>query len=509
MARIDIKSEREFLREIYKKVEAGKYGIPAFQRNYVWPGNRIADFFDSIWKGYPIGAVILWKPDVKMQTKDILTDEQQNDNNAEYYVLDGRQRLTTFYGCVQSNRERDSKFDLYFNLETERFSFNDKADVLNLKVADVYDTYTLLMRLQDITTRYADKPTLAKRYIETANKLNSVLQGYTVSEIFIEDCGLLEAEEVFDRINSKGTDISKENKLQAYIYRPGRRLVSDMIAEIKAELKPYHFETIKSEHVIDCFYKFVGRNYYDSKIEHLYNFDLESNLPQIKDCIRRSVDFLYNDCYVVSEKLLPYKNQLIALTWFFKQNENGLTEETRKELRKWFFYTTYNRTFNNSSLSNIRPLFNQFEGYIEGKEITPIDYQRVEIPSQLDFKFRIRDAQVDFIILSILHHRITNYQESGLQYRSYVKLPTDHITDYIFCFAEQDKSDIDEVLNHGANKDSNELSRLMLSEDIVRAYRTGDIREFRRIRQLQTLNVEKKLLEDNGIEYNEEKQSSL
>lgn len=501
MGRIDIKSEREFLREIYKKVEAGKYGIPAFQRNYVWPNDRIADFFDSIWKGYPIGAIILWKPDVKMHTKDILTDEQQENNNAEYYVLDGRQRLTTFYGCVQSNRERSPKFDLYFNLETEAFSFNAKADVLNLKVADVYDTYTLLMRLQDITKKFAEQPVLAKRYIETANKLNSVLQGYTVSEIFIEDCGLLEAEEVFARINSKGTDISKENKLQAFIYRPGRKLVSDMIAEIKAELKPYHFDTIKSEHIIDCLYKFVGKNYYDSKIEHLYELDIEGNLPQIKKCIRRSVEFLYNDCYVLSEKLLPYKNQLIAFTWFFMQNEDVISDEVHNELRKWFFYTTFNRTFNNSSLSNIRPVFGKFEGFINGSEETPIDYQQVEVPASLNFKFRIRDAQVDFIILSIIHHRIKNYFETGLQYKNYVKLPSDHIADYIFCFKEQDKTDIENVLNHGLDLSDHELARYILSKDIVRAYRMGEMREFRQLRQMLTLYFEKKLLEDNGIDY--------
>lgn len=501
MARIDIKSEREFLREIYKKVEAGKYGIPAFQRNYVWPNDRVADFFDSIWKGYPIGAVILWKPDVKMQTKDILTDEQQKDNNVEYYVLDGRQRLTTFYGCVQSNRERSPKFDLYFNLETEVFSFNAKADVLNIKVADVYDTYTLLMRLQDITKKYTDQPSLAKRYIETANKLNSVLQGYTVSEIFIEDCSLLEAEEVFDRINSKGTDISKENKLQAYIYRPGRKLVSDIIAEIKAELKPYHFDTIKNEYIIDCFYKFAGRNYYDSKIEHLYGFDLEGNLSQIKRCIRKSVEFLYNDCYVLSDKLLPYKNQLIAFTWFFMQNEGEISNSTRDELKKWFFYTSYNRTFTNSSLSNIRPIFNQFEAFIEGKDSYPIDYQKVEIPSKLNLKFKISDAQVDFIILSIIHHRVKNYGETNLQYKNYLKLPDDHITDYIFCFTDQDKQDIDNVLNHGLELDNHELSRFILSEDIVRAYRTGDKSDFRQLRQMLTLYVEKNLLKDNGIEY--------
>ncbi len=499
MSRIDIKSEREFLREIYKKVEAGKYGIPAFQRNYVWTSDRIADFFDSIWKGYPIGAVILWKPNVKMLTKDILTDEQEESTNAEYYVLDGRQRLTTFYGCVQSNRERDGKFNLYFNLETEVFSFNNKTDVLNLKVADVYDTFTLLMRLQDITRRYANQPSLAKKYIEKANKLNAILQGYTVSEIFIEDCGLLEAEEVFARINSKGTDISKENKLQAFTYRPGKKLVSEMITEIKSELAPYHFESLKNEYIIDCLYKFAGKNFYDSKIDHLYGFDIEAQLDQIKACIRRSVAFLYEECNVLSDKLLPYKNQLIALTWLFMRNETEVSDSTRKELRKWFFYTTYNRSFNNSSLSNIRPLFNQFEGYIDGREESPIEYQQVELPSSLNLKFRISDAQVDFIILATIYNRVKIFQEEGLLYKGYYKLPSDDITDYVFCFTDQDKSMIDDILNHNVDVNSETLSRLMLSESMVYAYRRGSLKEFKRLRQEKTIEVEKLLLEDNEI----------
>lgn len=504
MARIDIKSEREFLREIYKKVEAGKYGIPAFQRNYVWTRDRIVDFFDSIWKGYPIGAIILWKPDIKMQTKDILTDVQLESNDVDYYVLDGRQRLTTFYGCVQSNRESNSKFELYFNLESELFSFNNKSDVLNLKVADVYDTYTLLMRLQDITRRYPNQPSKTRRYFETANKLNSILQGYTVSEIFIEDCGLIEAEEVFARINSKGTDISKENKLQAFTYRPGRKLVSEIIAEIKMELAPYHFETIKSDHIIDCLYQFVGRNYYDSTIENLYELDLEGKLPLIKNCIRNSVEFLYNDCYVLSEKLLPYKNQLIALTHYFMKYPSGLLEEKkRKELKKWFVYTSCNRIFNNSSLSNIRPLFNQFDAFIEGKEDYPIDYQTIDLPISYNIKFRIRDAQVDFIILSIIFYRIKNFKEKGLQYKNYFKLPSDDITDYFFCFTDQDKTTIDNVLNHDLDLVEDELSRFMLSKKMVKAYRMGNLREFRKLRQELLLFVEKAFLNDNSLTFQE------
>ncbi len=48
MARISIKPEREYLREIATKLEEGTYAIPAFQRDYVWKKNQILDLFDSI-----------------------------------------------------------------------------------------------------------------------------------------------------------------------------------------------------------------------------------------------------------------------------------------------------------------------------------------------------------------------------------------------------------------------------------------------------------------------------
>ena len=46
MSRIDIKSEREFFREIFDKIVKGKYAIPVFQRDFVWKPTQIIDFFD-------------------------------------------------------------------------------------------------------------------------------------------------------------------------------------------------------------------------------------------------------------------------------------------------------------------------------------------------------------------------------------------------------------------------------------------------------------------------------
>lgn len=500
MERIDIKSDREFFREIYSKVEEGKYGIPAFQRDFIWKESAIVAFFDSIWKGYPIGAVILWKPDMKMPTKDILTDEKQEAPDAEYYILDGRQRLTTFYGCVQNKRGRDRKFELYFNLETEAFSLKKTNDLLQISVADVYDTFSLLTRLQEVTNHYVSNPERAKLYVQRANKLNVVLQGYTVSEIKIEGCGLDEAEVVFERINSTGTPISNEFRLQALTYKRGHKLVTEMIQDIKAALKPYHFETLDSDLIIDCFYKFVGKNYYDAKVKDLCKMDFETQMPAIEDTIKRSVAFLYDDCCVLSERLLPYKHQLASLTWYFKKHKKELADEERAELRKWFIYTSYNKLYGNSSLGTIRPLYNQFENYVEGKADSPIVYGTVEEPSLAEEKFRHANAQTDFIILATIFRRkrLSPVGEE-LSYRGYVRLNSDSVVNYVICLAEGDRQDIENVMYRGCSLAESRLLELGLSEEMVEAHRNGNSKEFRRLRTEMIIKMERELLQSCSL----------
>lgn len=111
MNKISIKPEREYLREIVTKIESGEYAIPAFQRDFVWKKTQILELFDSISKGYPIGSIILWKPKngEVPPVKNIITEEVSEDDRAEYFLLDGRQRATAFMGCV-SDWENKSPF---------------------------------------------------------------------------------------------------------------------------------------------------------------------------------------------------------------------------------------------------------------------------------------------------------------------------------------------------------------------------------------------------------------
>ncbi|MDQ2052056.1 DUF262 domain-containing protein [Natronolimnohabitans sp. A-GB9] len=101
------------------------YLIPAIQREFVWEKTQILDLFDSVLRGYPIGSFLFWKVSdeyaqervkykfVENYIEDPIYPDEFSDvnyHNIRYHdefgerlpkrvnlVLDGQQRLTSFY----------------------------------------------------------------------------------------------------------------------------------------------------------------------------------------------------------------------------------------------------------------------------------------------------------------------------------------------------------------------------------------------------------------------------
>lgn len=494
-SRISIKSEREFFREVFDKIVKGEYAIPIFQRDFVWSAKQVEEFFDSIWRGYPIGSILLWQPDTDMPVKDILTDVVTDaEVRPSYFVLDGRQRLSAFFGCVSGNTNKRKEFDLFFNLETEKFTHVHADSPFYIKVSDVYDTFVLLDKMNDLGSRI-DNPQKARQYIEKAKLLNSILQGYTVSEVNINNCSLKEAEVVFSRINSKGTGISKAYMLQAMSYKKGEILFTNRIKEIQDALAEYGFKSISNEDLLKCFYKFADKNFYDAKPEDLEQMDFGGQTPQIKNCILKSVAFLHDECHVLELRLLPYINQLLAMTWFFKEHQEA-TEEQRMELKRWFYYTSYCQTFLNGSLNNIRKVFRRFESYIKGLEPTAYDYEPIKMDSDYHFKFNLRNARTDFVALACIHERVEMYQDS-VTFNGIFNLKDGNDPVYGFlCFGEGDKHHLRQLFRGQPLFEETEMNfrGYALDEKVLEVYRAGDFNRYEQLRKAKLINIEQRLL---------------
>ena len=398
--RISIKADREYLRELFDKLEKKNYSVPVFQRDFVWKPQQIINLFDSILRGYPIGSLVLWKSADVHQSKHILTDEIIDAPDPDYFILDGRQRVTTLYGVLLNSKDKNIRFNLLFNLEKQSFEFSQKESPFLVSVATLYDTFSMLDWMRTLPERVKNEEKLHS-YIYNAKNLNSILQEYIVSEILIGQCGFSEAGEVFSRINSTGTKIEALDMLQALKFGgDNSMLISSYIQKIQNKLQKYDFQDITPKDILNCCFWYTDKKYYDSRIENLEKEDLESIFPKVMVAIDLALSFLRNYCGVLSSKLLPYSKQLLALVWVFKDGDVRDSKRL-KELRRWFFYTTYTQTFMNGALQHIRSVHNRLEVFILGQSSTAFDYEPLSLPS-FSLRFSSRSAQARFLALSII-----------------------------------------------------------------------------------------------------------
>ena len=82
-----------YLENLIKK----NYQIPTFQREVVWDRNQVKGLWDSIYKFYPLGSILVWKTDTKLQNHRSIGGHiiAEEDNRTEFqYILDGQQRTT-------------------------------------------------------------------------------------------------------------------------------------------------------------------------------------------------------------------------------------------------------------------------------------------------------------------------------------------------------------------------------------------------------------------------------
>src|SRR5687768_5347187 len=91
---------------LLNQIQNGEIALPAIQRDFVWPEERIERLLDSVLRGYPIGIALLWETYLDVQHRRFTTDYQPAQahvfhNNAAKrklkVVLDGQQRLQSLY----------------------------------------------------------------------------------------------------------------------------------------------------------------------------------------------------------------------------------------------------------------------------------------------------------------------------------------------------------------------------------------------------------------------------
>lgn len=100
-------------------VSDGEIAIPEIQRPFVWDSTKVRDLMDSLYQGYPIGYIIIWKnPDVRLKDGKI--------SSGKKILIDGQQRITALQAAIAGesviNKEyKEVKINIAFNPISEKF----------------------------------------------------------------------------------------------------------------------------------------------------------------------------------------------------------------------------------------------------------------------------------------------------------------------------------------------------------------------------------------------------
>ena len=107
--------------ELVTMIERGELRLPEMQRRYVWRATRVRDLLDSLYRGYPSGAILLWETDEEVPLQDMAVTQQANPYQSTRLLLDGQQRLTSLSAVIRGEpvqvRNRKRPIELLCNLE--------------------------------------------------------------------------------------------------------------------------------------------------------------------------------------------------------------------------------------------------------------------------------------------------------------------------------------------------------------------------------------------------------
>ncbi len=128
------------LSQLLLEASIGKIQLPEFQRSWTWDDDRIKGILASLSQGYPMGAIMRLQygnPDIKFRYRTLEGIEGVNEE-PEYLILDGQQRLTSMYQALYDDRPvktvTDKKMPIqrYYYLEMKMCldEYEDREDAV-------------------------------------------------------------------------------------------------------------------------------------------------------------------------------------------------------------------------------------------------------------------------------------------------------------------------------------------------------------------------------------------
>jgi len=184
--------------------------IPEIQRPFVWDATQVRDLLDSLYQGYPVGYIIVWKnPDVRLKDGSVSAGKK--------VLIDGQQRITALSAALLGQKVVNKEYRLIniriaFNPKEQRFEVSNPAIEKDKSwIPDIVPIMQGEIRLLKFIRQYTEaNPDMDEDMLE---QVITTLTGITKKQIGVieldADLDIETVTEIFIRINREGVTLSQ------------------------------------------------------------------------------------------------------------------------------------------------------------------------------------------------------------------------------------------------------------------------------------------------------------
>ena len=414
------------LGDLTSYVELGEIGLPDIQRPFVWKNAKVRDLFDSMYRGYPVGYLLLWQNAYEEDSKAIGTDIKQKP--PRLLIVDGQQRLTSLYAVVKGisvvreNYETET-IEVAFNPLQEKFVVadaairRDKAYLPN--ISKVFSGVSLFGLLKEYLTGLESVREISEEeqaQIEKAiTKLHSLLSfPFTALEL-VANIDEEQVADVFVRINSKGTPLKQSDfilTLMSVFWDEGRAALEHFCKDARTPTtgtaSPFnHFIHPDPDQLLRVS---VGLGFKRARLNYVYSIlrgkDLETEqfsaerrdaqFEVLKQAQARVLNLQYWHDFLKailaagyrSRKLISSQNNLLFayILYLMGRTEYGVDEYTlRRLISRWFFMSALTARYTGSPESQMEFDLARFRGLASDEQFVETLTQICESSLTSDF----------------------------------------------------------------------------------------------------------------------------
>ena len=275
-------------------IRSGEIAIPEIQRPFVWDSTKVRDLIDSLYAGFPVGYIIVWKnPDVRLKDGTI--------SSGKKILIDGQQRITALQAAivgesVVGSNYRKKRIKIAFHPLEQRFEVaNPAIEKDGAWIPDIAPLYQPGFDSFNFVIDYCIKSQLDNSKRSAVNDVLTKLQQIQNNSIGVIELShqldIAQVTEIFIRINSKGVVLSQADFAMSKIFSDDRyggnqiRKTMDYFCHLMQ--KPEDFDAIRQNDT-----EFAASEDF-SKIKWIINEHEDIYVPDYTDVLRVAFTFKF------------------------------------------------------------------------------------------------------------------------------------------------------------------------------------------------------------------------